>query len=72
MFRRSYVLFTLVAGGILPVAPAAVAADKDKKADKPTVAVFRLRRGRDRGTEGRRFRLRRRPIASRSRTSSSG
>ena len=43
MFRRSRFLFALVAGGLLPLAPAAVAADKnEKKTDKPTVAVFRL------------------------------
>ncbi len=42
MLRRSCFLFALVAGGLLPTVPAAVAADKDKKSDKPTVAVFRL------------------------------
>jgi protease-4 len=42
MFRSSCFLFTLVAGSLLPATSAAVAADKDKKSDKPTVAVFRL------------------------------
>src|SRR5882724_8604998 len=42
MFRSSCFLFTLVAGGLLPATSAAIAADKDKKTDKPTVAVFRL------------------------------
>jgi protease-4 len=42
MFRSSCFLFTLVAGSLLPATSAAVAADKDKKTDKPTVAVFRL------------------------------
>src|SRR3954451_11323136 len=43
MFRRMFVL--ALAGGLLPFGPGAFAADKkdkDKKADKPTVAVFRL------------------------------
>lgn len=43
MFRRSCFLFALVAGGLVPFAPRAIAAEKkDKKSDKPTVAVFRL------------------------------
>jgi protease-4 len=42
MLRRSCLMFALAAGGLLPTAPAASAADKDKKSDKPTVAVFRL------------------------------
>jgi protease-4 len=42
MIRRNWLLFTLAAGIALPAAPAALAADKDKKSDKPIVAVFRL------------------------------
>src|SRR4051794_19994520 len=44
MFRRTRLLLALAAG-LLPFAPAAFAADKkdkDKKAEQPTVAVFRL------------------------------
>src|SRR5215213_7153930 len=42
MFRR-IVLTLALAGGLLPFGPGLLAADKkDKKADKPTVAVFRL------------------------------
>jgi len=44
MFRRSWLMYTLTL--LLPCAPGALAADKDKdkdkKSDKPVVAVFRL------------------------------
>ncbi len=42
MFRRTCLVLAL-AGGLLPLSPGLFAADKkDKTADKPTVAVFRL------------------------------
>src|SRR4051812_35193828 len=45
MFRRTCLTLALAVGSLLPFVPYAAAADKkdkDRKADKPTVAVFRL------------------------------